>query len=399
MNFKWTVLLAVLLFSIAINVNFAETTGSINISTHGNITPTTGVYGNIAPNTCSSNSECFEYKCFIDFDGTSEGSKSGWCNQTAITRCYHNGAGYAAGTYYCRTNTTYHICDATGNSSWGAQTSCASGQTCTVDATATSNPCAAASASSGSSGGGAGTSTNVSLKHSIKLVSGIQNFDIVQDESTFKYASFKNDGNLTLTNITLVLSGISGSWYGVNPPRFSSINPNEENRFNITFFLPKDAQVKSYQIDGEIKTHKSDVNAKFSFTIKVLPSNETVVTDLVPKYNQLSSLLQALEQNITVLSKGLDEANATVLKNLAQTIKSKLSEANTSLEKKDYFTANSLLSDAESLLNELNAKIAATKPAGEKLDIVLIAMVSFVIFIVVFVLYLFWPQSSATAKK
>lgn len=384
---------AFLLLFIQAGIMHAETTGTIDMSTQGNISPSTGLYGNVAPAACTTNSECFSYKCFLDFDGTSEAGKPGWCNQTVITRCYHNGAGYAAGTYYCRTNTTYHICDSGGNGTWGSQTSCSSGQTCTTDSTSASNPCAAPSTVS-SSGSGSSSGAAASLKNSIGLVSGISDFEIVQGETAFKTARFRNIGNLTLSNVTFVLSGINSSWYGINPEKFSRITVNKEDQFNISIFIPDDADVRTYQASAQIKTHTAEASTVFSFSIRVAPSNQTAQTDILPKYSTLLSAFQDTEQNITALSsRGIDEGNITAIRNIAEAVKAKLSKANEALEKKDYFSASSLLKEAEGLQSELASMIAAAKPPEKPqgLDIVFISAAAFAVIIVIFVVYLLWP--------
>lgn len=376
-----------LIFLLLLPLAYGEFTGTINISTLG--TPlVTGLFG-YTVKYCDIDSQCMGYKCFIDFDGEVDDSDTsqpaGICNSTATATCFTDSV-WRSGI--CTNSTAKRACT---SGVWGNVTNCPSGETCSADG-------ACAKPSADSAGGGAGGGGNISLKHSIKLVSGIADFDIIQGESAAKFASFKNDGNLTLTNITLVLSGITESWYGVNPSRFSSVNVAKEDRFNVSFFIPKDGEVKSYQINAEIKTHKSNISAKFSFTMKVLPSNETVEKEVVPKYGRLLSALEAIEQNITALiPKGVDEGNITVLKNIAETIKSKLEQANASLERKDYFTANSLLSDAESLLNELKAKIAEAKAPSAKIDILMLTLIAFAVIIILFVLYLLWPQKQ-TAK-
>src|SRR3989344_8276612 len=149
------VLIPAILFSSSLI--FAETTGQISVGQ--NTTPSSGVYG-YTVDFCTRSSDCFDYKCFIDFDGTSSGSYSGWCNQTTITKCYHNGVNYAAGTYYCRTNTTYHICNSDGNGTWGSQTSCSGSDTCSADTSSASNPCSTPSSSSSSTSSSSSSSSS-----------------------------------------------------------------------------------------------------------------------------------------------------------------------------------------------------------------------------------------------
>ncbi|KKW40302.1 MAG: hypothetical protein UY87_C0025G0001, partial [Candidatus Peribacteria bacterium GW2011_GWC2_54_8] len=147
------------------------------------------------------------------------------------------------------------------------------------------------------------------------------------------------------------------------------------------------------QANAEIKTHKSNISAKFSFLIRVTPSNETVQTTLIPKYSELVAALQLVEDNISLLSlTGIDEGNITYFRNVAETIRSKINQVNLSLERGDYFTANSLLNEAELLLNELSEAIKNVKTPEKPFDLLLVSVVAFVIIIVIFLMYLLVPQ-------
>lgn len=390
-------LCVLLLFLLAVSIARAETSGTINFSFYNTTAPVTGLFA-YTVDVCDTDATCLGYRCRIDFDGevddSDTGKPSGTCRQQTSPDCFHDSRFYARGTNVKNTNVTYYTCLTNETGRWSALKSCSSGEVFGADSTEAGN-CTSSTSSSSSSGGGGGSSSNttVTLKHSIRLVSGISDSEITQGESAVRYARFRNDGNLTLSNVTLELSGMDANWYGINPSIFSSVNSGKEDQFNVTFFIPKNAEVKGYTVNGAVKTHKSDVGATFSFTLKVLPSNETVETDLVPKYSQLSSYIQLLEQNISGLrAKGIDEGNITQLENLAESIKSKLAEANLSLEKKDYFSASTLLSDAQRLLDELNTMLASASPPAEtKTDIILITAAAFVTIVIVFVLYLSWP--------
>ncbi|MBI2232439.1 MAG: hypothetical protein HYU56_00830 [Candidatus Aenigmarchaeota archaeon] len=393
MRKMWLLIIPLLLVSSA----YAEFTGTINITTltNSSYSVVTGLLG-YTVKYCEIESQCFGYRCYNDYDGEVDDSDtsqpSGVCNATSTTFCFHDNKWLAAATNVCNSNVTYRTCLTNETGKWSGLNTCASGETCSAGADNAGNCTAASSSSSSSSGSGGGSSSDTTLKHSISLVSGISDFEAMQGGTILRTAKFKNNGNITLTNVTIVLD-VPESWYGANPPKFASINQGKEDQFNITFFIPKDAAIKNYQVNAEIKTHKSNVSATFSFLIKVTPSNETVQTTLVPKYSELVAALQLVEDNISLLNlTGIDEGNITYFRNVAETIRSKINQVNLSLERGDYFTANSLLNEAELLLNDLTEAIKNVKTPEKPFDLLLVSVVAFVIIIVIFLMYLLVPQ-------
>lgn len=392
MRKTWLLIIPLLLVSIA----YSEFTGTINTTTlaNSNFSAITGLFG-YTVRFCDAQNQCSGYNCYLDYDGEVDDSDTsqpaGACNATSTNFCFHDTKWVAAGTNICNTNVTYRTCLTNETGKWSDLNTCASGETCSASADNAGN-CTAVTASSSSSSSGGGSSSDTTLKYSISLVSGISDFEAMQGGTILRVAKFKNNGNITLTNVTIVLD-IPESWYGANPPKFANINQGKEDQFNVTFFIPKDTAIKSYQANAEIKTHKSNVSANFSFLIKVTPSNETVQTTLIPKYNELIAALQLMEDNISSLNlTGIDEGNITYFRNIAETIRSKINQVNLSVERGDYFTANSLLSEAELLLNELNEAIKTAKTPEKPFDLLLVSVIAFVIIIVLFLMYLLLPQ-------
>src|SRR3989344_8023806 len=154
MNYRFVIYFILISIILSSNIIFAETTGQLNLtSLGGNASAVTGVYG-YTVNTCSSNADCFDYKCFLDFDAVgSRTTTSGLCNSTSTTGCIHDTSGgtfsiIATGLNFCETSTTYRLCT---NGVWGSSTSCSGSDICSVGSTSSTTPCSANSSSSSSS--------------------------------------------------------------------------------------------------------------------------------------------------------------------------------------------------------------------------------------------------------
>ncbi len=367
---------------------FAETTGTINFST-GNSSVVTGLIG-YTVSLCNSTSTCAPIvsglSCFTDYDGTSSGTSSGWCNATVITNCYHDNSAYGTGTSICITNTTYRTC---GSGAWSASTACSSGNTCDAGSGNPGNCTSSSSTTTTGGSGGSQTSTAVAL---ISLTSWPNDFDIIQGESVIKYASLKNTGNVSLYNVTLSVSGVS--WYNVSPAKVGRLNISNEVTFSINFTAPDDAGIKTYPLSLQASTHASAASASKTFNVDVNPSNKTLQEEIIPNYDDYSSLLASLESKASELqSKGVnvDEINALLLN-----AKDKLLQANLSLELHEYATAKQILDDARSLLdsaqNQINTANIVAAPLNDFSNLTFIIVVIVIAGMVVLVLYMFIPS-------
>ena len=352
-----------------------------------NLTIVTGVQG-ATIQFCSSDSDCVDtryFKCFSDIDGVSSGTYTGWCNATGITSCYVNGTAYVTSYYYCTSSTAYQQCSSV---SWGSSTSCSGNATCT---SGTASPCGTTTTTTSSGGGSSpNTTTNTTTdtrKSSIAISSPISDFDLTQNEAATKSLTVKNNGNFTLDDVKLGISGIEPAWYSVSPSKFDNVTKGLEKTFVIAFSASSNATVKSYSVITAISTSNASATASATFTLRVLPSNATVEIAIVPLYKEFLNLIAELEKNITALkSKGV---NTTEIRNKFNDIKAKLTQANASIEKKDYFAASQFLDSVRSLVTDVQASITQSKEPG--FNIFLIVVVLIIIISIGILLYLLWP--------
>lgn len=368
---------------------FAETTGVINFN-NISASVTTGLTG-YTVNLCNSTDACFGLKCFLDYDNISTAPSFGWCNSTVISSCYHNNSEYGTGTNICDTNTTYRTCSS-GN--WSAvPLNCSSGQTC-PSAFGTPGNCSTSSSSSSSSGGSSSTTNATQKTASIVFISIPLDFDMVQGTSALRHVTVKNNGNLTLYNITL---SSSLTWAYVLPQKYNQSVKNNETTFQINFSAPEDAAVKTHIVTLQITTSNASVNPSATFRLSIQPSNKTVQEQIFPEYYRYEIILAELEANMTQLeAKGAD---VNELKALLLEAKSKLLQVNRSLESKEYASAAELLADVNNALsaaaNKINAITAPAAVAAASQNTTLFIAIVLVAAVIMFILYLLWPSKPA----
>ncbi len=374
MSYKFFIFLMLFLFPI---VN-AVTTGNVSLTTTQNASIVTGVWGSSYNFYCNANGTCIPGdKCILDYDGTSSGSNQGWCTASSETRCRHDDTFYTSGNKICTdSNSKARTCV---SGAWTTAT-CNSTQTCS------SGDCVASSGSTSGSSSGSGSSSNATApakKSELSITAVPDNFDIVQGNSVLKQVTVKNTGNISLPTVSLAVSGIDGSTV---TPASTNISKDLSVTFTINFTVPENAEVKEYEVTATAKNES--VSASRTFKIRVLPSNKTVESNLIPLYNQYVSLISQLESNISDLaSKG---ANVTELRNILNSIKDKLSQTNSSLSSQDYFKANALLNETKQLISQLQEKISTTKPQEFKIDLIYI-IIPVIIGVAAVLAYLFWP--------
>lgn len=370
-------LLFLLLIAIPI---FADTSGTINFTYYN---ATTGLFGSTI-NTCNATADCLGagpvfFGCFLDYDGNAVSGTAGWCNLTSITKCYHDSAAYDTGTYLCTSNTTYRQCS---SGVWGTLSTCSSGTTCAGGSTSCST-------SSSGSGSGAGSQANVTanLTRSITFSSSPSDFSIVQGNFTQKNATVKNNGNFTLYNITLSVSGIP--WYAVSPAKVNSLSINGETTFKINFTIPENAEAKTYQVTLFASNHNASATASRTVNVAVTPSEKTAQDVIIPDYGKYGALLSELQANLTRLqNSGANVENAT---NLLLNAQSKLKQVDSAIQSKDYATAVAYLDDAKGLLNAAAAEMLALQPPPFHIDPVVLVIILAVIGAAAFVVYLILP--------
>ncbi len=368
MNYKISFIFALIILPFAL----AETT---NTSSSWNFTIATGVTGTTL-SYCNATADCGPYACFLDWDLTSGGGYQGWCNATSVTKCYNNGTAYSDTYYECASGTTRRTCSSGAWVTTACSSSCSSGN------------CTTSAGSSSSSGGSA--SFTYTLNSSIKLVSFPVDFSITQNESVSKTVQAKNDGNKTLYNVTLKLAGIDNSWFIISPAKFNVSYKDATHTFTINISVPANADVKTYYITINVTASNSSAYAASNFSMKVLPSNKTVETEIVPRLSNYSLLVTVFEGNITALSqKGVD---IHAMESILNDIKSRLNEADADIKSQNYFAAKQKLDEAKSLMDSLSSKIATAElPEPPKIDFVFYIVIAVVVAVAGILLYLFWP--------
>lgn len=375
MNCKSVFLFSIFIFVIPIAL--AETTGNISLE-NLTVPPVTGLLG-YTVGYCNTTADCSEYNCFLDYDGTGPETSNGWCYPSSTTSCMDDGTWEANGYKVCYGD-YLKTCS---SGSWSSAT-CEHG---CANAT-----CKAASTETPTSYTNATTTTTIAKRASVSIVSYPANFNITQNVSVVKLLSVKNNGDYTLYNITLELSGVD--FYSIAPNKIDELAINAERIFSINFTIPANATVKEYTVTANVKTSSTAI-ASASFKIKVLPSEETVEIDIIPLYQKLLSTLEELEINITRLEgKGI---NTTDIRSLLDRIKDKLNQTNSSLEIKDYYTANQLLNDVNNMIKELQGMIATAKSKEADFTIVIIVVV--IIIVAAIIAYLFWPVKQGYKYK
>jgi len=399
MDYRIPILVTISLILVSSTILFAESAGVLNLTTKDE-SITTGIFG-FTVGLCNSKVDCGNYICFDDFDGTSTSPNSGWCNQSVVTNCVHNSRSYATGTYYCRTNTTYHLCT---TGAWGSQTSCSGSDTCTVDSTDTSSPCAgtvttttlASGGGGGGSSGSTSTTTTLSNTPSINISGIIADFSVEQGKSIGKTLKVKNDGKFSLGNIVLSVAGIDSTWFSVSPASIATLDTDKESTFTVDLTIPAAAEVKEYAATAEVTTNESSAKDSVTFKMKVLPSGATVQEDILPKYNSYIIILE--EFNNTIIDLITSRKNVTELEKIYAAMNTRLLEINTSLEGGDYFQADQLLGDVESLVQQFRDElaIAQLQPADNLLFILGILAITIISSAI---LYLFWPYRKSDIRS
>ncbi len=388
----------IFLFFLSIqHLTYAETNGTLNFSII-NLSVTSGIFGHTV-STCSIDNDCFQYKCFLDFDGISEGSAAGWCNETAITNCYANVSStsgtskvYTTSSSVCVSSTAYRTCS---SGSWGNATACSSNQTCS------SGSCSASSSSSSSSGGGGSSSSNTTTTTTtiktpaVSIILVPEAFNITQGNTTVKNIIVKNTGDLKLSNIVLTVTGLE-NWSIVEPLNLSTLDKNITQTFTITIKIPSKAEVDIYKATINIATNYSSATATGSFFINVVPSEETVENEIVPRFNDYTLQLDRYRRNLTEFEKqGVNIDELVILFNNAEEI---LDKASRELQSGNYFDAKIFLDEAESLLNAITIKMLekqADKPSSLVIIIIIVALIA-VGAVVGYMLYPSKPKESGT---
>ncbi len=372
----------------------AEQTGTINLTTANNTTFVTGLQGKTI-NYCSSNADCRDatnYRCLLDYDGVSFNSTfGGWCAPAAQASCAHkdsDSASYdntSSGSSSCTNSTAYRTCSS-GN--WSATTVCTDGQVCG------SGACVTPSSSSGGGGGG-GSSSNTSSASlaSISITLYPSPFDVTQGDNVTVKINATN-GNITQKNVTISLSGISVSWFTIAPEVVNSLNIKASVSFNVSFFIPKTAEVKNYSITITASTSNASVTGSATFSIRVLPSNDTIEQQLKPSFSLYTQQLAELENRLSQEKQGFGEAKEKKIENLIKLANSKLDEAKQLLDQGKAFESKVQTDEVNQLVDDIKAAFdqKEEQAAQEQADFAFFIILGVVVAAAAgFVAFLFWP--------
>ena len=369
----------ILFFSIMVPVSFSEISDNLSVdsSNTNNFSIVSGLGGATIGGPCNSTADCGGiwnnwYRCAKDYDLSYNGSQ-GSCEMLNSTWCRYGNSLKEHNYKFCYNDDSYTCSNGDWSSAECGNEGCNSG-------TGECNP------GSDSPGGTASVPTRV---YSVVITAKPSTVNITQGSGRAETLTAKNNGDYTLTEVTLVFTGISRDWYSISPSKFSSVTTNQSKTFTLTFTIPENATIFTYNITATVSTNSS-ASASANFLLNVLPSEKTINETILPNYARYVSMLTELEDNITQLqSVGIDVSEL-----LAQLdfIKEKLNQTNASLGQSDYANAYQLLENAENLISDLQMKIQNAR-AGS-VDFNLIMIVAAVIVVIAVVAYLFLPTKA-----
>lgn len=370
---------ALLLLSIAVN---AETPGTINRTTANTTGIFTGLFAVTLSPYCSLNTSCQqEDACLTDFDGTSSGSSSGWCVPGVETRCRHDNDWYGSGSAaLCANTTVKRVCT---SGAWSTEfctgTDACLGGNCTANATT--------------------TTTTVAVRYyktASLSAAEMPPVNVTQGESNATYLLVSNTGEFALFNITPLFPF---DWIRASPDRLEKLNTNLSFVFSVNITAPADAAPKIYAMNVSITTNNASLKPTSTFTLTVFPSAQTVETTIAPAYLSSKILLNAIEQNVTVLrTKGANTAEAE--QRLAA-IRTKLQAMKDALDAQDHFRASQLLDEIRSDTAALQEKVAAIEvPLPPKGGIDLFTLLGIAVGLIAAAVlgYLLWPVPEKPAS-
>lgn len=200
--------------------------------------------------------------------------------------------------------------------------------------------------------------------------------------------TLKNSGTEDQTISFTIDDLISDVWSSTSTS--VSLSKGSSAVFVITFNSSK-LEIGEYQ--GKFRAYNANRTVNSSFTLKVLPNNETKI--------YIDSKIAEYDDKFTVLEKSLNDSktadtNITIAEDLLSQLKSQLTEAKGYLSEGDYLSAYQILGPLENLITNTTAevnKISGTD-FGSLFGILIIAIP--VVVAAVVLLYLFLPPSKSS---
>ncbi len=381
---KTAFIFIVLIFGAAA---YCEQSGSINITTANMFV--TGLSGSTIF-YCNATSDCMDsslYTCLLDYDIHSNYDSAGWCAPASQSGCAHSAElsiNYnvtSSGSSYCYNSSSYLTCS---SGVWSNSSYCDSGKTCSDGA------CASPSSSSSSSSVVVYNVTRSSVSITYYPVS----FDLLQGASVSKAVIVAN-GNTTQYNVTLNLSGLNASWYSISPIKIDSLGPRYNGSFMISFYIPSDAQFMTYPASIKVTTSNISVNDSINFSLRVLPSNQTIEEQIKPSLANYSARIDALEQIYLSRISNYSDANQMRIANLIKFARSRLSDASGLIDQGNYSQSADVVTEVTDLTNDLQDLVQMTEQPIKADAFLLIILIAGVIVAAGVVAYLFWPHQEA----
>ncbi len=349
-----------------------------------------GIYGtDISARYCTTNADCgTDYICFQEHDGVSSGTNTGSCYPKWETFCVNNATFTANGGTVCRNSTTVLTCS---SGTWGAS-SCATLHSCKA-ATNTCTADAAGGCTSNCGGGTGNGASNDTATSSLSITTYPSDFDIVQNTTASKVFVVENDGETNLSSLSLSIAGVDALVLTVTPSGFESIRISETKTFAVDFAAPESAAIGVYTVTATASA--SAVTDSVSFTVSILPSNETIENIILPGYQNYSSIIPGMESLINSLA--AQGKNTTEVQELFNQFKAKVTEAGEKIQSSDFLAATQLLNEAGQILESIKAKIEELGAEGIGIDFgpyTYIIVVVIVVAAIGIVVYKFMPRKS-----
>jgi hypothetical protein len=129
--------------------------------------------------------------------------------------------------------------------------------------------------------------------------------------------------------------------------------------------------------------------------MKVIPSEETVQKEILPRYELLLLTVADFESAVSTLKEA--GKDTTELSKILGAIKSRLEEVNASLANKDYFTASQLMDSTQLLMEEFRTELG--KSESSQSNLVFMVGILAIVIVSSAILYLFWPYRASKTTK
>ncbi len=254
------------------------------------------------------------------------------------------------------------------------------------------------------------------MDHVCIATAGSYNINITSFQSTFESASGGNvTSKVTVKNtgsrsFTAKLEVSISSLTAIVSPASYALDAGESYQFTVNLSVPD--SVKLGNFSGTLKAYVSSSTSysdSKSFSVMVLPSNETKISIQSSYQEILASLLQIIAQLNQMKSSG--QYNESAIASLEEMISSANSSADSvkeAIDSEDYIHAQSLLSQLNASLDGINQDLNATQvtggafgqtPGAQGSIWLWAAIAVIVVFLVGFFVYMFYPSRAGSTPQ